>query len=142
MPVQWDMKTPIETTPGYSLQPRLRVFAGRQMVIGWGKVMLLQLVQETGSIAEAARSMGMSYNHAWGLIRLMNASFKEPLVEATRGGKGKGGATVTKAGIKVLSTYQEMTEKCVEATKPQWRTLKAMLRPADEIPPHPSDGGE
>ena len=136
------MKTPIEHTPGYSLQPRLRVFAGRQMVIGWGKVMLLQLVQETGSIAEAARCMGMSYNHAWGLIRLMNASFKEPLVEATRGGKGKGGATVTATGVKVLSLYQDMAEKCVKATQPQWRSLKGMLRPAEEIPPHPSDNEE
>ena len=135
------MQTPIETTPGYSLQPRLRVFAGKQMVIGWGKVMLLQSVRETGSIAEAARGMGMSYNHAWGLIRLMNASFKEPLVETTRGGKGKGGATVTKAGDKVLVIYQKMAEECLKATGPQWRSLKAMLRPVEEVPAHPSDSG-
>ena len=93
--------------------------------------MLLQFVRDTGSIAEAARSMDISYNHAWGLIRLMNASFKEPLVEATRGGRGKGGAQITKAGVKVLTIYQEMADECLKATRKQWRSLRGMLLAAE-----------
>ncbi|WP_172682687.1 winged helix-turn-helix domain-containing protein [Verrucomicrobium spinosum] len=86
------MQTPVDVVPGFNLQPRLRVFAGSEMVLGWGKIMLLKLIRETGSIAEAARTMDMSYNHAWNLIRIMNNNFKDPLVAASRGGKGKGGA--------------------------------------------------
>lgn len=121
------MQAPSNVSPGYSLQPRLRVFCGDQMILGSGKIMLLQSVKQSGSIAEAARSMNISYNHAWSLIRLMNASFKSPLVEATRGGPGKGGAQITSTGEKVLSLYQQMTEECLNATHSQWTTLRSLL---------------
>ncbi|HSJ03408.1 MAG: winged helix-turn-helix domain-containing protein [Verrucomicrobium sp.] len=122
------MQTPVDVTPGFNLQPRLRVFSGSDMVLGWGKIMLLKLVQEHGSIAEAARTMDMSYNHAWSLIRVMNNSFKEPLVTASRGGPGKGGAQVTETGVKVLKLYEEMAEECLKATKGQWRKLQNLMR--------------
>lgn len=98
------------------------------MVLGWGKIMLLQLVRETGSIAEAARRMDISYNHAWTLIRGMNESFHDPLVEASRGGRGRGGALITPAGEKVLRLYQEMADECLKATQSQWKSLRRLLK--------------
>jgi len=80
-----DMKTP--STRFLAIQPRLRVRAGDEIALGPGKVELLGFVRETGSIAEAAKQMGMSYMRAWTLIKTMNACFKEPLVEAVRGGQ-------------------------------------------------------
>lgn len=126
------MQAPAEVTPGYSLQPRLRVFAGPDMVLGWGKIMLLKLVQETGSIAEAARQMDISYNHAWTLIKLMNKSFIEPLVVTERGGPGKGGAQVTEMGQRVLELYQEMTDECLKATRKQWRKMQSLMQVSEE----------
>ena len=35
---------------------------------------LLAAVQETGAIAQGARTMGMSYRHAWGQIKKATAS--------------------------------------------------------------------
>lgn len=124
------MQAPSDSPPGFSLQPRLRVFDGPDMILGGGKIMLLRLVRDTGSIAEAARGMNISYNHAWKLIRLMNASFTAPLVESARGGPGTGGARLTETGAGVLSLYEEMTAACLKATTRQWARLSAMLRPA------------
>ena len=62
------------------------------IALGPGKVDLLTLIKKTGSIREAAERMHMSYMRAWTLIKTMNACFKEPLVEAVRGGKEGGGA--------------------------------------------------
>lgn len=121
------MQAPADVTPGFTLQPRLRVFSGSAMVLGWGKILLLRQIQETGSIAEAARILGMSYNHAWSLIKLMNQHFKEPVVSASRGGPGRGGAVITPAGEKVLELYEEMASECLKATKTQWRRLQGML---------------
>lgn len=104
------------------------------MVLGWGKIMLLKLIRETGSIAEAARTMDMSYNHAWNLIRIMNNNFKDPLVAASRGGKGKGGAQVTEAGEKVLRLYEEMAEECLKATRSQWRKMQSLLQTSTPQP--------
>ena len=78
------MKTKISREPQF--RPRMRVTCGEEIALGPGKVDLLALVAETGSIREAAERMGMSYMRAWKLIKTMNACFKEPLVEAVRAG--------------------------------------------------------
>src|SRR5262245_5104536 len=62
------------------LVPRLRVLCGEDVALGPGKVDLLVLIDQTGSIREAAERMGMSYMRAWKLVKTMNACFKEPLV--------------------------------------------------------------
>jgi len=106
----------------------MRVLCGEDIALGPGKVDLLALVGQTGSIREAAERMGMSYMRAWKLIKTMNACFKKPLVEAVRGGRAHGGATLTETGRKALELYQQMESDCLEATKQRWNELKSLLR--------------
>jgi molybdate transport system regulatory protein len=111
-----------------SLQPRLRVRVSDAIALGPGKVELLELVQQTGSITEAAKQMGMSYMRAWTLIRTINNCFKQPLLIAVRGGsKGGGGAKLTETGCEVLALYQQMSGKCLEVTQPDWKQLQKLL---------------
>jgi molybdate transport system regulatory protein len=121
-----DMKT---KSPGnIALQPRLRVRVGGDIALGPGKVELLQLVQQTGSITEAAKTMEISYMRAWTLIRTMNRCFRKPLVIATRGGnKGGGGASLTETGQKALALYEQMNARCIEINQPDWRKLQKLL---------------
>ncbi len=104
------------------------------MVLGWGKIMLLEKIRETGSISEAAQLMCISYNHAWTLLRTMNESFREPLVSTTRGGKEKGGASLTATGLMVVELYGTMITESEKATRQSWKRLRGLLRPADELP--------
>src|SRR5580704_16258297 len=106
------MQKPREALTGYSLHPRLRIFAGKELVLGWGKIMLLESIRDTGSITEAAQQMGMSYNHAWTLLRTMNESFRSPLVTTTRGGEKKGSAALTDVGESVVEIYGTMIAEC------------------------------
>jgi molybdate transport repressor ModE-like protein len=46
---------------------------------------LLLAIQDQGSIAAAARSVGLSYRYAWGLLREAERLFGEPLLETGRG---------------------------------------------------------
>jgi molybdate transport repressor ModE-like protein len=46
---------------------------------------LLAAVHDTGSLAQAARSVGQSYRHAWGLIKQAEGLFGTPLVASGRG---------------------------------------------------------
>jgi len=55
----------IEKTDGYSIKGRVWVEKGGELYLGWGRVMLLERIQEFGSIAAAARSMKLSYRNAW-----------------------------------------------------------------------------
>jgi molybdate transport system regulatory protein len=110
------------------IQPRFRVLWGKEIALGPGKAQLLEHIQQTGSIAEAARQLDMSYMRAWTLIRTMNACFKEPLVEAQRGGHAHGGAVLTETGEEALALYQRMQTTSLEATKGDWQGLKKLLR--------------
>jgi len=113
---------------GLRLCPRIRVLHGEDIALGPGKVDLLELVGQTGSIREAAERMGMSYMRAWKLIQTMNACFKEPLVAAARGGRAHGGAALTETGRKALELYQQMEADCLDATQPPWDELKSLFR--------------
>lgn len=73
--------------------------------IGYGRVVLLQRIQEYGSISRAARSMKMSYRHAWELVDSMNRQGRTPLVETATGGKGGGGATITTEGENAIHAF-------------------------------------
>jgi molybdate transport system regulatory protein len=110
------------------ISPRLRVLYGDEVALGPGKADLLAMVAETGSIREAADRMGMSYMRAWKLIKTMNACFKNPLVEAIRGGREHGGASLTKAGRRALQLYQQLTKDCLKVTTARWKELRALLR--------------
>ena len=110
------------------LSPRLRVYVGDEIALGPGKVELLEAILATGSISEAAKQLGMSYNRAWLLVRTMNSCFKEPLVQAERGGGTGGGATLTQSGRRVLALYQLMTLDTLAATKPAWSELLAYFK--------------
>ena len=111
-----------------SLHPRLRVLCGENIALGPGKVDLLALIAQTGSIREAAERMHMSYMRAWSLIRTMNKCFKEPVVAAVRGGKEGGGAQLTETGHEALRLYNAMIDDCGRATKGHWKNLQRLLR--------------
>jgi molybdate transport system regulatory protein len=111
------------------VRPRLRLQRGEDIALGPGKVDLLALVAETGSIREAAERMHMSYMRAWTLIRTMNRCFKEPLIDAERGGKQGGGARLTETGKQALALYQRMEQSCRNAIEGDWREAKKLLRP-------------
>ena len=84
---------------------RTKLFVANE-TIGIGKIRLLQLVGETGSISAAARQMGMNYRRAWFLIDSMQSGFADPLLLTERGGKGRGGASLTQLGIELINRYE------------------------------------
>lgn len=74
-------------------------------IAGHGRIKLLELVQETGSIKKAAETIKMSYKAAWDSINILNQIYGTPLVERQTGGKGGGGTTLTKTGKDLIKTY-------------------------------------
>jgi len=86
----------------------LRLLYGTEIAFGPGKAELLEAIEQTGSISAAGRSMDMSYRRAWLLVDTMNRSFREPVVDASRGGRHGGGAHLTPFGKEVLERYREV----------------------------------
>ena len=96
-----------ERTQNGDRQPgvRTKLFIADE-TIGLGKINLLALVGEVGSISEAARLMGMSYRRAWFLLDSMRSGFDSPLFTTERGGAGKGGAKLTELGVELIQRYR------------------------------------
>ena len=115
-----------------SVRLRLRIFSGDDIALGPGKVQLLKLVSQTGSIRKAAAEMEMSYMRAWQLIRTMNRCFREPVVEAVRGGAQRGGAKVTGTGALVVDLYEQLEKESLKATAGIRRQLARLLKAGSE----------
>ncbi|MGE7371132.1 winged helix-turn-helix domain-containing protein [Neorhizobium sp. NPDC001467] len=91
------------TNGGHDLKVVLSVDFPGGMRLGRGKVQLLGLIRETGSISAAGRAMDMSYRRAWLLVDALNHMFHQPVVESQRGGKQGGGAALTRFGEDLLA---------------------------------------
>ncbi|HTV94796.1 MAG TPA: LysR family transcriptional regulator [Steroidobacteraceae bacterium] len=87
---------------------RFRIEFAKDCHVGPGKIGLLEAIRECGSLSQAARNMGMSYRRAWLLVDSLRGAFREPVTLASTGGKGGGGAQVTKFGEALIDGYREL----------------------------------
>jgi molybdate transport system regulatory protein len=76
-----------------------------QVVLGRGRVELLEAIERHHSIRRAAASLGMSYRRAWLLVQSINSACETQLVEATKGGTSGGGAIVTPFGKETIRRF-------------------------------------
>jgi len=106
---------------------RIRIIFGEAEMMGPGKAELLEHIERCGSIAAAGREMGMSYKRAWELVGTLNAMFRDPVVESTRGGPGGGGAVLTEAGREVLDLYRAVEREAAEAGAGPLAALRSRL---------------
>ena len=85
---------------------RIRIDFSDNVNLGPGKIALLEAIKATGSISDAARSLGMSYRRAWMLIDSMKQGFSEAVTVSSTGGKGGGGARVTPFGVSMIKQFR------------------------------------
>jgi molybdate transport system regulatory protein len=91
--------------------PRLRIAMGKGLMLGPGKVDLLEAIERRGSISAASREMGMSYRRAWLLVDALNTMFGKPLVVAAPGGAHGGGAQITELGKNIAGAYRRIEQR-------------------------------
>lgn len=108
---------------------RFRVWfaSARGQLLGPGRARLLEAVAREGSIAAAARALGMSYRKAWRLADTVNHAAERPLVERSRGGAGGGGATLTPFGVSVLRAFRQLERELTTVCQRHARRLAARL---------------
>jgi molybdenum ABC transporter molybdate-binding protein len=109
-------KTPaIAWAADWQVDVRVRVAHNGQRVLGDGRADLLAAIDRTHSISAAARSLGMSYRHAWMLVQETNAAAGEPLVAAAVGGLKGGGAQLTPRGKLSLELFEQLSRQVRES---------------------------
>ena len=78
---------------------------------GPGRLELLELIEESGSISNAAKSMGMSYKKAWAMVEELNSLGSKPYVITHKGGQKGGGTEITPTAKKLMIAYSRLTKK-------------------------------
>ena len=114
---------------GARITIRLDFAGGRQL--GHGKMRLLELIDQQGSISSAARTMKMSYRRAWLLMDEVNSMFSDPVLETQLGGKGGGHAKLTPFGRKVVTLYRAVEADAETKFRAELADLESRL-PASE----------
>lgn len=88
-----------------------------ELFLGGGRVMLLERLDELGSIAAAAKSMNLNYRSAWLWIEDMNRLAASPLVQKIIGGKGGGCTRLTEEGRNAIAFYHKFRNQINETIK-------------------------
>lgn len=90
------------------MEPRAKLWVEHdgRIVLSDYRVRLLRHIDETGSLAEAAERMGLSYRRAWGKVREIEANLGVKLVESAAGGAGGGGSRLSDRGRKLIEVYE------------------------------------
>lgn len=89
---------------------RIWIKKGGENSLGYGRVELLRLIKEYGSISKASKMMRMSYKAAWDDLNQIKELEGKPLIESNNGGKGGGGSVLTKEGERAIEVFDELEE--------------------------------
>jgi molybdate transport system regulatory protein len=113
----------------------LRIDFDDKRYIGHGRIELMELIGQFGSISQAAKAMGMSYKRAWYLADSINSTFSEPVIARQHGGKGGGSAQLTQFGQTVVRDYRDMEAKARKAFARQITAMEKRLGPPRRFHP-------
>lgn len=121
----------------------VRVAFGRRGALGPGKVRLIELIDEHGSITAACKEMGMSYRRAWLLVEGLKQAFREPVLTTQQGGVSGGGCRLTPYGRSILKRYRALERTARDAVRDELKALEHELLPqAVKDEDSAADGGD
>ncbi|MFZ2406710.1 MAG: TOBE domain-containing protein [Methylobacter sp.] len=72
---------------------------------------LLRAIDQSGSINQAAKQMGLSYKGAWQIIERANNGSPKTLVATATGGSKGGGTCLTEAGRSLLALFSRLEQQ-------------------------------
>jgi molybdate transport system regulatory protein len=91
--------------------------------IGPGKVRLLEMIDEKGSIRAAASAMKVSYRRAWLMLKDTERVFGAAVLESRRGGARGGGTALNRLGRGIVRHYRALESHAALATRGDFAAL-------------------
>lgn len=103
--------------------------------MGAGRAELLKTIDEKRSLRKACQTLGISYKHAWMMLKKMNDALGEPAVVTVRGGKDQG-TFLTDLGRKLLAEYETNKKLINDAVgdETSWENVGFKLSARNKLP--------
>lgn len=92
------------------------------LVFGGGKTQILEYIDQTGSISEASKKVGMNYKKAWTHIKILQEFIDDELVIANKG-RGSGGTVLTAKAKEIIKNYKILQDDINEFTNKRFEEL-------------------
>ena len=104
------------------MKHKLRVWVvfGKELRFGEGRARLLSLIDERGSLRQAAAELDMSYRNAWGYLRELEKAAGFKFVERSAGGSPRQGMRLTAAAREFLACYGKFQRGLDEMARRQF----------------------
>ena len=115
--------TTILNNQNYQIKTSFWIDLDGSRCFGKGKMQLLLLIDQTGSINKAAKQMNMSYKKAWTMIAELNQQFSKPMVVTQSGGKEGGGTVLTEDAKQLMQYYRELNHRLEKFTAKETEKL-------------------
>lgn len=93
------------------LTGRLLIDTGMGSFLGDKRIRLLEAIDKTGSISQAAKAVPFSYKAAWDAVDDMNNVAPEPLVNRSAGGRHGGGTELTAFARRLIAFYRALEKE-------------------------------
>ena len=81
------------------------------IIMGTGRMIILQSIDRTNSINKTAKELKMAYKTVWSKIKSTEKNFGKPVVLADK----RKGTTLTEDGRTLLEKYQQLKRQCIQA---------------------------
>lgn len=113
------------------VRPRVKVWleSDGEHVFCSGLCRILDAVELSGSIKEAAGIVGLSYRHVWAQLKRAEQALGSPLVDAQVGGHGHRRTMVSELGNSLRNGYRRMQTQMTAASDQFAAELKDLLPP-------------
>ncbi|MBL7071420.1 MAG: LysR family transcriptional regulator [Candidatus Omnitrophica bacterium] len=103
----------------------------KKLIFGEGKSEIFKAIQEHKSINKAAKSMGVSFRHAWSYINEIEKRLGVHLVDRSKGGKGGGGSHLTEYAVELMKRFDRLknevdkyTDKKAKEVFGGWKNMR------------------
>ncbi len=92
-------------------------------IFGNGLAKLLENVNRSGTLQEAAKASDMSYRYAWNLISIAERHFGKVLINRHAGGRFGGCSTLSSDGLHLLDVFRKLNDEVASFTDEKFAEL-------------------
>jgi len=90
---------------------------------GSGLARLLENINHSGTLRNAAKASNMSYRYAWNLIRMAEHHFGKVLINRHAGGRCGGSSELSPDGLHMLDVFKQLNEQVAVFTDKKFAEL-------------------
>ena len=95
----------------------------KNLIFGSGKTEILRQIEQTGSISEAAKKVGMNYKKAWSHIKILEELIEDDLVLTKKGQAQDSGTKLTNKAQELIQLYKTLNEDIKEYSTKRFKEL-------------------